>query len=324
MDDDQTTLAKVAIITPALAAANNGNWRTADRWANFLGEKYQVKLMTQWQTDDPLPDLMVALHARRSAGSVDRFAQTGNPIVLVLTGTDLYRDIQHDQSAKRSLELADRLVVLQARGPDELSAQARQKCVVIEQSASRQAGSEPREGSFDLLLVGHLRPEKDPLTAARALSRLGDPRIRLRQIGRADDSAVGQQFSALAGKEPRIEMLGNRSHQETRQIISQGRLLVLPSLMEGGANVIIEAILSDTPVLASAIPGSIGMLGENYPGYFPVGNDAALATLIERCQTDAGFMALLRRHCEARAPLFTPEREQRLVRAVVDDILRFR
>ena len=322
---------RVAIITPALADANNGNWQTARRWAGFLRPDCRVTLSRDWPTAEPVgadragpdgtPDLMIALHARRSAAAIEAFAATGRPVALVLTGTDLYRDIGTDASARRSLQLASRLVCLQERGPDELPARLRGRTEVIYQSARRLAPLPPRRRSFDLLLVGHLRPEKDPLTATRALARLPDPTLRLVHVGDARDPACGQAFAAAAAADPRIERHGPLPHAATRALIRRGRLLVLPSLMEGGANVLIEAVTSGVPVLASRIPGSVGMLGTRYGGYFPVGDDEALARLVSRCLTDPRFVGRLRAQCAARAPRFEPRRERSAVRSLVHRLL---
>lgn len=321
MDDASNRKQRVTIITPAMAAANNGNWRTADRWAGFLGDDYNVTVQGHDVATIGAADAMIALHARRSADAIAAFAATGKPLCVVLTGTDLYRDIRTDAAAQRSLELADRLVVLQARGLDELKPAWQDKCVVIEQSACALPPLTPRADCFDLLLVGHLRAEKDPVTAARAMAHLGAPDFRLRQIGRADDPDIGPAFKALANADTRIEMLGNLPHEDTRTHIRRGRVLLLPSLMEGGANVLIEAVVSQIPVLASKISGSIGMLGEDYQGYFDVGDDLALAQLIDRCANDANFLADLRRQCAARAALFDPQREKRLARRLLHQML---
>lgn len=320
MNDALNRKKRVTIITPALAAANNGNWRTADRWAQFLGEQFEVTVQGEYDPADNPPDVLVALHARRSASAVAKAAANGIPVCVVLTGTDLYRDIRSDPSAQSSLELASRLVVLQASGLDELSPANRNKCVVIEQSAPTMDPLTSRTGLFDLLLVGHLRAEKDPLTAARAMTHLADATVRLRQIGRADDPTTGKSFTEFANDDSRIEMLGNQPHDATRDLIRQGRILILPSLMEGGANVLIEAVVSGVPVLASRISGSIGMLGADYPGYFEVGDDQALARLIEQSVSNSEFMANLKKHCSARAHLFAPAREQRLVLELLDQL----
>lgn len=311
--------ARVVIVTPARPSANNGNWQTTARWSEFLADTGDISVENSW--DGQPADLMIALHARRSADSIRRFAALNKPLVLVLTGTDLYRDIHSDASAQQSLQLADRLVVLQSAGLDELSEEHRRKCVVIEQSAPALEALPPRKRTFDLCLAGHMRAEKDPLTALRAISLLPDPSLRLRCAGRHDDPDIGPAAETMALDDPRIELLGPMAHQQTRDLIRQCRLLLLPSVMEGGANVLIEAVTSGVPVLASRIPGSTGLLGDQYQGFFPVGDHSALAGLIGRCQRDPQWLASLLAQCRQRAPLFDPVREATLVRKLVSEML---
>ena len=118
----------IAIVSPALADSNNGNWQTARRWQQFLSEQYNVRIMKQWQasTETQADVCMVALHARRSAQSIQAWAQAnGNHtsespgLVLALTGTDLYRDIDTDETAQQSLALASHLIVLQEKGVEK-------------------------------------------------------------------------------------------------------------------------------------------------------------------------------------------------------------
>ena len=85
--------------------------------------------------------------------------------------------------------------------------------------------------------------------------------------------------------------------------------MVLSSLMEGGANVISEALAVPVPILASRIPGSVGLLGEEYPGFFPVGDTQALASLLEKTETDTGFYEELLTHCRRLASLVSPAHE---------------
>jgi putative glycosyltransferase (TIGR04348 family) len=330
----------LTIISPSLADANTGNWRTAQRWASFLAQDWEVEIRRDWSTDgtegavptagSPGPRAMIALHARRSAGAIARFAATGRPVALVLTGTDLYRDIHSDDDAKRSLELAQALVCLQERGPDELPARLRVKTRVIYQSAESAELAELAEplapiaadaGRFDLLMVGHLRPEKDPLTALRAMSMLDDPSLRLLVVGGIHDPALRDPVEAAAAADPRIRLLGPLPHEATRDLIRRGRLLLLPSRMEGGANVLIEAVVSGVPVIGSRIPGSVGMLGEDYPGWFPVGDAAALAALVRRAIDSPAFVEGLRSHCAAKAPRFAPAIEQAQVRRLAQDLV---
>lgn len=267
---------------------------------------------------------LVALHARRSAPSLMRFASQfpDRPSVLVLTGTDLYRDIHADPEARQSLDTATHLVVLQEEGLLELDPCHRQKCRVIYQSApTLKSGASPRT-SFDLALVGHLRAEKDPETPMRALG-LVDARcpVRLFHIGAALDARYQKVAEELSAQDLRYRWLGPLPHARTRQRIKHARLLVISSLLEGGANVVIEAITAGVPVLASAISGNVGLLGANYEGYFAVGHAQGLADLIHRAWDEQPFLDRLKKQCMLRAPLFRPEREReeviKLVRAAL-------
>ena len=308
----------VALITPALADANNGNWQTAARWARMLSRDYRVRLLPHWDAEPA--DVLLALHARRSADSVAEFAQRcpDQPIVLALTGTDLYRDLSVDAHAQRSLKLASRLIVLHEGAVADLPPAARRKAVVCFQScAARRRVAKPRE-RLRAVMVGHLRDEKDPRTyfaAARLLQARMD--IRLLHIGRSLDPELGQEAADLSLDDQAYGWLGEQSHDETVEHIRQAHVLVHTSRMEGGAHVVMEAIRCGTPVLASRIPGNVGMLGADYAGYFPLGDAQALADLLKRAKDDAALLPQLIKQCAARAPLFEPQRE----RATLLDIL---
>jgi glycosyltransferase involved in cell wall biosynthesis len=97
--------------------------------------------------------------------------------------------------------------------------------------------------------------------------------------------------------------------------------MVIASRMEGGANVIIEAVTAGVPVLASDIAGNRGMLGDDYAGYFAMGDSDALARMIDRAQTDPAFYARLQTQCNARAALFAPAREQAALLQLLDNLL---
>ena len=322
----------IIIVTPALAAANNGNWQTARRWSRLLADNYQVQVTGAWPNaapndhpdrhhpsapSAPLVDdaavLMIALHARRSAASLLawRVRHPARPLVLVLTGTDLYRDIQTDPVAQRSLQLADRLVVLNELGAAALPPEHRAKtCVCLQSSATRR--TLPKTGRhLRALMVGHLRDEKSPRTyfeAARRLAARQD--ILLDHIGDDLDPALGAEARALMASHPNYRWLGGLPHGATRARIQAAHLLVHPSQMEGGAHVVTEALTAGTPVLASRIAGNLGLLGAGYRGSFDWGDAAGLATLLAQARDDPAMLALLRAQCSARAPLFDPDHER--------------
>jgi putative glycosyltransferase (TIGR04348 family) len=317
----------IAIVSPALRAANNGNWRTAYRWSRFLRPRFDVELDSEW-VPRKSSQCLIALHARRSADAVARHADAcpDSPRVVVLTGTDLYRDLPADAAARRSLDLATHLVVLQEAAPAALEAAHRNKCRVIYQSAPRLAPGNPRARTFDVVLVGHMRAEKDPATPMRAIVRLPpDSNVRLIHIGDAlSDDYAGTARELMNRKWPsvaRYRWVGSLAHPQTRRTIRDARAMVISSVMEGGANVIVEAVTCGVPVLASEIAGNVGMLGRDYDGYFPTGDDEALARLIDRASRESVFLHHLRGQCAARAPLFDPKRELSEVNRLVDEAL---
>ena len=313
---------EIVIVTPVLAAAATGNWQTARRWARFLAGDYRVRITDAWHGGDEA--LMIALHARRSAASIAAWRELHprRPLLLALTGTDLYRDIDHDAAAQRSLAVADRLVVLNELGARRLPAQLREKTVVCLQSAPSRQPRKKTARHLRAVMVGHLRDEKSPQTAFAAIERLAPRRdILLDHLGSALDEALVAEARALMQRLSTYRWLGALPHAATRARIAAAHLLVHPSRMEGGAHVVIEAVASGTPVLASRIDGNVGLLGAEYGGYFELGDDEALARLLARARDDPSWLAELRARCDARAPLFAPARERETLRTIVQRLL---
>ena len=315
-------LPALVIVTPALAAANNGNWRTAQRWAHMLSDHYRVRLAQAWSGGSE--DLMIALHARRSAASVQawRAARRG-PLALVLTGTDLYGDIQHDAAAQRSLALADRLVVLNELGLQSLPAEFHHKASVCLQSTPQRQTQVKTTRHLRALMVGHLREEKSPQTyfeAARLLAARTD--ILLDHIGGGLDEALAAEARMLMQGQPRYRWLGSLPHKAARARIQAAHVLVHASRVEGGAHVVTEAITSGTPVLVSRIDGNLGLVGVDYSGTFAWGDAEGLAALLRRCRDDAAMLLALRAQCATRATLFEPERERQTLLALLNALRR--
>jgi putative glycosyltransferase (TIGR04348 family) len=219
-----------------------------------------------------------------------------------------------------------RLVVLQPAALARLDAAARAKATVIYQSApALKPWTRPlhqrQQQHFNVTMIGHLRAEKDPLTFMRAAALITLPSVRLNHVGAALDPDLARQAQQTAQAHAHYRWLGPMAHGAARQHLKRQQLMVIASAMEGGANVICEAVTSGVPVAASDIDGNRGMLGDDYAGYFPFGDAAALARLIERAATEPAFYAQLRRQCEARAPLFAPAREQSDLLQLMDNLL---
>ena len=315
----------VCIVSPALADANNGNWQTAARWQRFLAPLGEVSVARAWD-GRPL-DALIALHARRSAASITGFraAHANAPIALVLTGTDLYRDLVFDTAAQQALECASHVVVLQDEGLQLLAPSVAAKARCIVQSAARMLRRDVARRGTTFVAVGHLRDEKDPATLMRAVQRLpAAAPMRVVHIGRALDPALGDQAMQTMQACAHYRWLGDQPHAAARRWIARAQALVHMSRMEGGANVVIEAVRSGVPVLASRIDGNVGLLGRDYAGYFKTGDAAGLAALMLRFATDAAFAAQLRAQCALREPRFAPAVERAAVRALLADMLAAR
>ncbi len=317
-------MARIAIVTPAGAGTRNGNRHTALRWAAQLRRAgHRVSVAVQW--DGKPCALLLALHARRSYESVARYrrAYPQGPLCVVLTGTDLYRDLPGSREARRSLELADRLIVLQEEALGRLAPRLRRKVRVVYQSAAPRARRAPAARVFRVAVIGHLRQEKDPFRAAAALERLprGWP-LEVVHLGAALSPGMEREALRRMQREPRYRWLGGVPHSHALGWLARSHLLVVSSLMEGGANVIAEAARIGTPVLASRVPGNVGMLGRDYPGYFTLGDEHALARLMARAREDGAFYRRLERALAARRGRFSPSAERAALSGALRGMLR--
>lgn len=324
----------IGIVTPAPPGTKYGNRVTALRWARILRKSGNRVSVTQVYEGERF-DLLIALHARRSYDSIARFHRDNPdiPIIVALTGTDLYRDLRRGSGVRESLHLGTRIVALQPKALEELPRDLRQKTRVIYQSvnstqmiASPRVNADPspvrslerarsrsagERKTFDVCVIGHLRPVKDPFRAVMATRRLpASSRIRVIHVGGAMSEQAAVRARAEMKTNPRYRWLGEQSAGRVRRILERSCLFVLSSRMEGGANVLGEAIVAGTPVLASRISGSIGILGEEYAGYFEVGDTNGLARLMRRAESDQNFIAELRKQCSRLVSLFDPAREE--------------
>jgi len=303
---------KIALVTPAPAQFHTGNRTTADRWARLLSQLgHQVNVQKSWDGEEC--DLLIALHARRSFPAIQRFRQKHPiaPLVVALTGTDLYGDLESSAEAICSLELASRIVVLQALAAEAVPESARRKVRVIYQSAERPSPSaQGEESRFQVCVLAHLRAVKDPLRVAYAVRGLPSlSKIQVKHAGAVLDPDFGRQVEAEQRTNPRYHWLGPLAHENAMDLLARSHMLVLTSQLEGGANVISEAIAISIPVISSLIPGSVGILGSDYPGYFPVGDSAALREQLLRAESDDGFYRDLQQWVARLHPLVSASRE---------------
>jgi putative glycosyltransferase (TIGR04348 family) len=314
--DDPAPL-RIAILCPAPAGSRLGNRITALRWEKMLVELGHEAAVVD---DDASADLVIALHAWKSAEAIRRARarRPERPLVVALTGTDLYGDIHREPGARESLDLADRIVVLHDLAVLDVPAEVRHKVRVVRQSAEPAPPAPRAADAFDVAFVAHARPEKDPLRPALAARALPEAsRLRIVHVGRALSKDVEDALRREAAENARYAWHGEVDLAEARALIARSALLVLPSLAEGGANVLGEAIVAGTPVIASTIPACVAALGADYPGFFPPLDTAALTALLDRAERDRTFYDRLTVATAARKPLFAPSAEREAWRGIL-------
>ena len=323
----------ISVITPAAKRSRSGNRATAVRWARLLeGLGHAVTVAETWPDDDasrhrqaPGPDLLVAIHAWRSATSVAAFRSRHpeRPLVVLMSGTDIYRfQHSHPDETNASMAAAHRLVGLHDAVAADLPPQFRRKLRVIHQSAlPLPSPRHPSRRTFDVCVVGHLRKEKDPFRAAWA-ARLApaSSKLRIVHLGKAHDTAHAEEARTEMSGNPRYLWRGEVPRWQVRRTFAHCHAMVISSIMEGGANVVSEAAVAGVPVIASDIPGNTGLLGRDHPALYPPGDTVALHALLYRAETEPGFLDAVRAHGDARRHRFSVAHERAAWAALIDEL----
>ncbi|MEX0867530.1 MAG: selenoneine biosynthesis selenosugar synthase SenB [Pirellulales bacterium] len=316
-------MSRILIVTPAPHGSRKGNRLTAERWAMLVRRLgHRIAIAESYTGQEA--DAVIALHARKSAASIRRVrsVRPQTPIVAALTGTDLYHDLPDNRAAAESLQIADRLVVLQPLALRALPRSLHAKTRVIVQSVAPLATAvRPLPNRFEVCVSGHLRSVKDPFRAAAAVRSLpAESKIQITHLGGALTAAMEQRARRETQRNPRYRWLGDVSHHWAMRLLKRSRLLAITSKLEGCPTVLSEAIANGTPVAATRIDGNVGLLGEDYAGYFEVGATRQLRDLLLRCEEDAQFLQHLQAQCRAKAPLVEPQREQQAWQELLRDV----
>ena len=314
----------ILIITPAAKYSRSGNRATATRWRkifSYLGHNVTVAEKYQSQS----ADAMVAIHAWRSADDIQKFSEL-NPdsaLIVVLSGTDAYHFIHtHPKETHKSLLLADRLVGLHSKISISIPCEYHNKIRVIYQSAQFLPRKVSSKYNYNVCVAGHLRAEKDPLRPAYAARYMpANSQIKIHHYGKAHSYEWLKKARIEEASNRRYRWYGEVSQKCLREKMLGSRLLVMPSIMEGGANIISEALALDLPVIASRIDGNVGLLGEDYPGYFKTGDTWDLCRLLIKSEQEPVFYDKLHRACEQRKPLFHPAKEIHSWKLLLSEII---
>jgi glycosyltransferase involved in cell wall biosynthesis len=216
------------------------------------------------------------------------------------------------------MAMADQIVTLQAQALELIPLKYRSKASVIYQSMPALKRQCPPKNSFLVSIISHLRPEKDPFCIVRALSSIpAQSRLRVVHIGQVIDQDMAIQAQNAMSSEKRYQWLGKLTHAQTMRWLTRSHLMVISSLMEGGAHVVSEAASIGIPIIASKIAGNIGLLGSDYEGYFPVQDDQQLAKRILLAESDQSFYQQLTEQVQDRQILFKPDVEQSAITALI-------
>lgn len=313
---------RVVLIEAKPDEPRSGNAVTVDRWSRIL-ESLGHRVRREESFTGRPADLMVALHAVRSAESVRRWRERSAqaPCVVALTGTDLYPSLESSEEGLATARRANRLVVLQEHGRGRVPRELRDRVRVIYQSARCPEAAPGSGEGFLVAFLCHMRAVKDPFVLTDAVGRLPDAsRLHVVHVGSALEPGYAERAAREAEANPRYEWRGEVAREEALELLAGSDLLVVTSRLEGAGNVVSEALACGVPVVASNAGGLVGMLGSGYPGLYPVGDAGALAELLERAEAEPDFYRELERHCRERAELVRPERERASWRALLSEL----
>jgi putative glycosyltransferase (TIGR04348 family) len=314
----------IEIVTPAPPGSLHGNRITALRWQSFLKKLgHEVEISTRLSGKST--DVLIALHAYRSHTSIVQFRKLypHRPIILIMTGTDLYRDMPSHPEVLKSMEMSDAIVILQSAALAMIPKHLQEKTDTIYQSTKSVKRKALLKKSFLISVIGHLRPEKDPFCTPESLKHLRpESKIQVLHLGKAMSLEMKSLAKAYNKELKNYQWLDELSHSETLQQLSRSHLMVISSLMEGGAHVVTEAIAIGVPVIASDIPGNRGLLGDDYPGYYPVGDAKALALMLQKAEFEPSFYKSLEAHIKKRKKYVQPEFELNSIKAVLNRLIK--
>ena len=268
--------------------------------------------------------MLLSLHARRTATAVaaSRDCAPDRPVAVVLTGTDLYADLPDDEAARASVEAADGLIVLQDLAVARLESMDHTwagKAHVVHQSVEPPLPERSvPSGRFVVAVLAHMRQVKDPLLAARA-SRLAPPtsQIEVVHAGAAFDDNWRARAEAEQAENARYRWLGPLDRASSLELIASASVLACTSELEGGANVVSEAIALGVPVVGTRIDGNVGLLGSDYPGLVQVGDARALADWLLALERQPDLLADLTARTFDRAHLTSVDRERQALADVL-------
>ena len=313
---------KFLILFPDNKKAVTGNFCSALQYQIILQDLgHRVELANRYIEQDA--EVLIAINADKNNSHIRKF-NSDNPqskIILILSGTDIYPE----PSAKAidSMEVGNVLVLLQSHGIDQVPPLYRNKSTIIYQSIEKlsvDSGRSKSDSEFRVVLISNIRSVKDPLIASRAC-RLISPasKLKITHVGYCLDEGLGLELTQENKSNIRYEWVGGLSRLEAMTILSESHVLLITSQHEGAGRVVGEAIQLGVPIVSTNNLGVTGILGDDYEGYYPVGDAKALSDILTKAEEDKEFLAQLNIHCQNRSSLFDIEEEKKNWEKLIND-----
>ncbi|MDA7899728.1 glycosyltransferase [Akkermansiaceae bacterium] len=301
---------KVCVASPYPLSELKGNSVTTDRIVAMLNEG-GVEARGSHGNDGEPADILITLHAIKGAPAVFDFKKKtpNGRVIVLLTGTDIYQGLAEGaEIGGDALQVADRIVVPQEAAIRKLPEKVRGKTVVIRPSLDPIAvKATPSQSPFVISVVGHLRPVKRPFLTIETLAQHPEwSDVEVWQIGQALDAEMRKTAEFWMEEDKRYRWCGGLPREESLALCAKSSLTINSSILEGGANAVLEAMTMGVPVLASRIEGNVGLLGDDYPGYFEDGEIAKALEAIMHQRVDLDEWSRL---LADRLPLFSRVRE---------------
>ena len=310
---------RICVASPYPLSDLKGNSVTTCRIVELLNELGYLARGSHGFDGDPT-DVLISLHSHKGAPAVDEFQRQfpEGKVIVLITGTDLYDDLPQGRGMT-TLHQADAIAIpyREARG-GVLQEFDDQIHVVPSSLVIPEIEAKPEPDQFLITIVGHLRPVKRSFLTVEAVAAHPEwENVTVRQLGEALDQESLKTACDWEEKDRRYQWLGALPREESLALCARSSLTVNSSLSEAAPNALLEAMTLGVPILSSKIEGNIGLLGEDYPGYFDGDSlESKLAEIISGKHDLAAWVA----HAKARLAIFSREKEKSAWIALLNSI----
>jgi len=136
----------------------------------------------------------------------------------------------------------------------------------------------PQPDSPTLLCIGRLNAQKGQVTLLEGFAALNRPDARLILAGDGELRDLVEERIQTLGLTGRVQITGWISSDEVMRLITQSRVIVQPSFMEGLPVVLMEALAQGRPVISTFVAGIPELVQDGVNGWLvPAGDPDRLA-----------------------------------------------